>query len=69
VSVDNAILILEQVNTLKYLECKISYKEEENITSKIGKIFRKLGILKNVMKPNLVQSQCRLKLYRPTVIF
>jgi hypothetical protein len=40
---------LEQVNTFKYLGCKISYKKD--VTSKICKFLQILGILNNVLKP------------------
>jgi len=38
-----------------HLECKISY--EKNITSETSKFSQILGILNNVLKPNLVQGQ------------
>jgi transposase len=46
--------ILEEVNTFIYLGCKISYKKEKDKTYKTSKFLQSLGILNNVLKPNLV---------------
>jgi hypothetical protein len=50
--IDN--MILEQVNTFKYLVCNISYQEEKDIHSKFTKFLQILGLLNNTLKPNLV---------------
>jgi hypothetical protein len=49
--------MLEQVNAFTYLEYKLSYDEEKDIALKINKFLHSLGILKNVLKPNLDQRQ------------
>jgi hypothetical protein len=43
---------------------KTSNEEDKNITSKISNFLHILGILSNVWKPNLVQRQSRLKVYK-----
>jgi hypothetical protein len=69
----NENMILEQVNTFKYLGCNISYQEEKDIHSKITIFLQILGILSNTLKPNLVQKSTRLKLYKtlalPTLLY
>jgi hypothetical protein len=55
------IHILEQVNTLTYLGCKISYKEGKGITLKRHKFLHIFGILNNFLKPNFVPRQSQLK--------
>jgi hypothetical protein len=49
--IDNTIL--EQMNTFTYLGCKISYEKRKGITLKINDFVQVLGILNNVLKPNL----------------
>jgi len=49
--------IMKQVNTSTYLGCKILYRVEKDVTSKTCKFLQILGILNNVLKPNLVQRQ------------
>jgi hypothetical protein len=50
--IDNMI---EQVNTLTYLGCNISYQEVKNIYYKNVKFLQILGLLNNTLKPNSVQ--------------
>jgi hypothetical protein len=57
-------MVLEQVNTFTYLGCKISYQKEKDIHSKITKFLQIQGLLNNTLKPNLVQRNTRLKLYK-----
>jgi hypothetical protein len=57
-------MILEQANTFTYLGCNISYQEEKHIHSKITKFLQILGVLNNKLKPNLVQRNTRLQLYK-----
>jgi hypothetical protein len=44
-----------------YLGCKISYKEENDITLRTGKVLQILGIVNNVLKPYLAQRQSQIK--------
>jgi hypothetical protein len=66
-------MILEQVNTVTYLGCNISYQEETDIHFKITNFLQILGLLNNKLKPNLVQRSTRLKLYKtlalPTLLY
>jgi hypothetical protein len=61
------------VNAFTYLGCNISYEEEEDIQSKFTKFLQILRLLNITQKPNLVQRNLRLKLYKtlalPTVLY
>jgi hypothetical protein len=54
-------MILEQVNTFTCLGCNTSFQEEKDIHSKITNFLEILGLLNNMLKPNLVQRNTRLK--------
>jgi len=54
---------LDQASIFTYLGYKISYEEEKDITSKTSKFLQILGIVNNILKPNLVQRQSLLKVY------
>jgi hypothetical protein len=57
-------MILDHVNTFRHLVYNISYQEEKDIHSKITYILQILRLLNNTLKPNLVQRNARLKLYK-----
>jgi hypothetical protein len=57
--VDNKCL--QQVKNFKYLGCGISYGNEKDASQKVAKCAQVLGILNNILKPNLVQKFSRIK--------
>jgi len=52
---------LQQVRNFKYINCKISYKNENYIQQKHSKFAQILGILNNTSKPTLVPKFSRIK--------
>ena len=52
--VDNTSL--QHAKNLKYLCCEISYKNNKDIYQKPAKFAQILGILKNTIKPNMVEK-------------
>ena len=56
ICVDNKIF--ERVNQFSYLDYKLSFMEELNISDKIIKFNTPVGIINNIMKPNLVEHTC-----------
>jgi hypothetical protein len=44
--------IKEQINTSNYLDCSISYQNEEDITLKISKFLQIMGIIDRILKPS-----------------
>ncbi|KAJ4433821.1 hypothetical protein ANN_16133 [Periplaneta americana] len=55
--------ILERCNSFPYLGYNISIFEELDISQKINKYTRAMGIINSVMKPSLVQKNTRIHLY------
>ena len=65
--------ILERVNQLSYLGYRLSFMEEFDISDKITKFNKSVGIINNIMKPNLVQQHihthlCKM-LARPVLCY
>jgi uncharacterized membrane protein YgaE (UPF0421/DUF939 family) len=57
-------MILEHLNTFTHLVSNTSYQEEKDIHSKITNILQRVRLLNNTLKPNLVQRNTRLNLYK-----
>lgn len=55
--------ILERCNSFPYLGYNLSIFEELDISQKINKYTRAMGIINSVMKPSLVQKHTRIRLY------
>jgi len=47
---------LQQLKNFKYLGCKISYENGEDVPQKLAKYAKIMGILNNIFKPTLVQK-------------
>ena len=56
--------ILERVNQFSYLGYRLSFMEKLDISDKIIKFNKSVGIINNIMKPNLVQQHTRTHLYK-----
>jgi len=61
IAVDNKCV--QYVQVFKYLGCEISYENDKDIQQKLAKFAQVLGILTNILKPNLVQTFSRIELY------
>jgi hypothetical protein len=64
---------IEQVSSLKYFGCNISYEKDINISTKIRNYNRAMGIINQIFKSSLVQKHTRIKVYktlaRPNVTY
>jgi hypothetical protein len=49
--------ITEQINTLNYIGCSISYQNEKYITAKIPKFLQVMGIINRTLKPSLAKKK------------
>jgi len=58
---------LERVNEFTYLGFKLSFLAESDISDKIIKFNKSMGIINSVMKPSLVQRHTRIRLYKTLV--
>jgi hypothetical protein len=56
-------IILEGINTFTYLRFKVCCEGKKDIISGLSKFLQILGIVNNILKPNLVQRQSLLKVY------
>ena len=56
--------ILERVNVFKYLGFNLSFLEDLDISEKITRYNKSIGIINSVMKPSLVQKHTRMRLYK-----
>jgi hypothetical protein len=55
--------ILERVNEFNYLGYKLSFVGELDLTGKISKYSKTMGMINNVLKPSLVQKHTRIHIY------
>lgn len=56
--------ILERVNEFKYLGYKLSFSIDSDVSEKIIKFNKSMGIINRIMKPSLVQKHTRIRLYK-----
>ena len=56
--------LIERVNDFSYLGYKLSFFDELDITHKICKYNKTMGIINKIMKPSLVQRHTRIRLYK-----
>jgi len=65
--------IIEQINTSNYLDCSISYQNENDFTLKISKFLQIMGIIHRILKPSYIHKCTRLKIYNtlavPTALY
>jgi hypothetical protein len=59
---------LQQVRNFKYLNCEISYENENDIQQKLSKFAQILRILNNASKPILVPKFSRIKVCNALVL-
>jgi len=56
--------ILERVNYFTYLGFTLSFLDEIDISQKITRYNKTMGIINNIIKPSLVQKHTRIRLYK-----
>lgn len=56
--------ILERVTCFNYLGYSLSLTEDADISNKVAKFLNIIGTINSVLKPNLVQKETRLKIYK-----
>jgi hypothetical protein len=56
--------ILERVNVFKYLSFNLSFLEDLDISEKIARYNKSIGIINSVMKQSLVQKHTRMRLHK-----
>jgi hypothetical protein len=56
--------IIEQINSLSYPACSISYQNEIDTAVKITKFLQVSGIINRTLKVSQVQKHTRLKIYK-----
>jgi hypothetical protein len=50
----------EQINTLNYIGCSISYQNEKYIIAKISKLLQVMGIINITLKPSQAKNHVTL---------
>ena len=56
--------LLERLNIITYLGYKLSFLENLDISEKILKFNKSMGVINRVLKPSLVQKATRVRLYK-----
>jgi hypothetical protein len=56
--------MIERTNNLTYLSYKLSFQGETDLTQKIAKYTKTMGIINAVLKPTSVQKHTRICLYK-----
>jgi len=56
--------MIERTNSFTYLGYKLSFQGEVDLSQKITKCTKTMGIINEVLKPTLVQKHARIRLYK-----